>query len=72
MADLQYFSELNEDMEKVSRWLKESYWLSTEEKRKAMDYEEEISGQVLVPSNLVPIEDLGSFNLDGGENVDEL
>ena len=72
MADLQYFSELNEDMEKVSRWLKESYWLSTEEKRKAMDYEEEIRGQVLVPSNLVPIEDLGSLNLDGGENMDEL
>ena len=69
MTDLQYFTELQEDMDKVVGWLKESYWLSMEEKRRVMDYEEKVrSGDtVLVPSSLAPIEEVTMGNLDGGE-----
>lgn len=69
MTDLQYFPELSEDMEKIARWLKDCYWLSMEEKRRVMDYEEEYQGTVLVPGNLVPIEDLSGLDLSGGNDL---
>ena len=68
MTDLQYYSELSDDMEKVSKWLKDCYWLSMEEKRRVMDYEEEVKGTVLVPSGLSPLSDVLGGDLDGGED----
>lgn len=67
MTDLQYYSELNEDMDKTVSWLKDCYWLSMEEKRRVMDYEEEMQGTVLIPSGLSPLNDLVLSDLDGGE-----
>jgi HK97 family phage portal protein len=70
MTDLQYYTELQEDMAKVVQWLKDAYWLSMQEKRKVMDYEEQVrSGDtVLVPSNLMDITELTMPNLDGGDS----
>jgi HK97 family phage portal protein len=70
ITDLQYYTELNEDMEKVARWLKDCYWLSLEEKRRVMDYEEELRGTMLIPSNLVPLGDITGGDLDGGELIE--
>jgi phage portal protein BeeE len=71
MTDLQYYSELSDDMEKVSKWLKDCYWLSLEEKRRVMDYEEEMKeGTFLVPSSLVPLSDILLGDLDGGESLE--
>jgi phage portal protein BeeE len=42
ITDLSYYTELQEDMQKVVQWLKDAYWLSTDEKRRVMDYEEEV------------------------------
>jgi len=72
MTDLQYYPELQEDMEKVTKWLKDAYWLSNQEKRRAMDYEEEVRGTVLVPSSLTPLEDILAGSLDGGDDFSEL
>ena len=70
MTDLQYYTELQEDMQKVVMWLKDAYWLSMEEKRLVMDYEEQVrsSDTVLIPSNLMTMDELRAGNLDGGEN----
>lgn len=71
ITDLSYYTELQEDMQKVVQWLKDAYWLSTEEKRRVMDYEEQVrSGDtVLVPSNLIPMTEMLGANLDGGEDL---
>jgi phage portal protein BeeE len=71
MTDLQYYSELSDDMEKVAKWLKDCYWLSLEEKRRVMDYEEEMKeGTFLVPSSFVPLSDILLGDLDGGESLE--
>lgn len=70
ITDLQYFPEMQEDMQKVAQWLKDCYWLSMEEKRRVMDYEEEIQGTVLVPSNLVQLSDILTGDLDGGSSLE--
>jgi hypothetical protein len=61
-------------MDKMAGWLKDCYWLSTEEKRRAMDYEEKVKegDTVLVPSNLVPVGDITGGDLDGGDNFDDI
>jgi hypothetical protein len=37
-------------MTMMAGWLKDAYWLTIEEKRKVMDYEEQWSGTMLIPS----------------------
>lgn len=71
VTDLQYFPELLEDMARMSAWLKDAYWLTLEEKRAVMDYEEQWQGTMLVPSNLDTIENIKGADLDGG-NEDTL
>lgn len=68
ISDLQYYSELSEDREKQVKWLKDAYWLTMEEKRRVMDYEEDFDAdKVLVPSSLAMLSDI----LGGDLNVDE-
>lgn len=71
VTDLQYFPELQEDMVRISTWLKDAYWLTLEEKRQVMDYQEQWKGTMLIPSGLDSIENILAKPLDGG-NEDEL
>jgi HK97 family phage portal protein len=59
--DISSYVEMQEDMEKLTKWLAESWWLTPNEKREAQNYDQ--SGDVLMdnvyaPANIVPIEDL--------------
>ena len=68
VTDLQYFPELQEDMTRISTWLKEAYWLTVEEKREVMDYEEKWAGTMLIPSGMDTIENVtASKDLNGGD-----
>lgn len=69
VTDLQYFPELQEDMTRIAGWLKEAYWLTVQEKRAVMDYQEEWTGTMLVPSGVDIIENVtASTDLDGGND----
>lgn len=69
--DLSVFPELQEDMEKVAKWCKESYWMTGNEKRLAMyqdeDSDEPMMNTYLVPGTLRQISDLNPDAL-----IDEL
>lgn len=60
--DLSVYPELQEDMEKTMRIMKESYWITPNEKRIAMgfdeDADEEMMDRYLVPSGLTEISQL--------------
>ncbi len=58
ISDTQYFPELQEDRKDLSEWLSKAWWIKVNEKRRAMDYDEDPDGDVmLVPSGLVKLED---------------
>lgn len=65
ISDTQYYPELQEDRKQLSEWLGRSYWLTVNEKRRAMDYDDVPDGDVmLVPSGLVKLEDVVSDVVD--------
>jgi HK97 family phage portal protein len=65
--DLTVFPELQEDLEKTMRIMKESYWIKPNEKRIAMgfdeDTDEEMMEHYLVPSGLTDITQLNPENI---------
>lgn len=59
ISDTQYFPELQEDRKGLSEWLSRAWWITVNEKRRAMDYDEVPDGDVmLVPSGLVKLDDV--------------
>lgn len=59
--DINHFPELQQDLTKMVQGLKDAYWLTTNEKREQMGLEpivEDNMSKILVPSNLVPIDEL--------------
>ncbi|WP_268232051.1 phage portal protein [Sphingobacterium sp. UT-1RO-CII-1] len=65
ISDTQYFPELQENMKELSEWLDRSWWISTNEKRRVMDYDEVDGGDVmLVPMGLAPLEDVVSSTVE--------
>lgn len=58
ISDTQYYPELQEDRKDLATWLSQAWWVKVNEKRKAMDYDEEPDGDVmLVPSGMVKLQD---------------
>jgi hypothetical protein len=52
---------MQEDMERLTSWLNQSYWITPDEKRIAQGYDKISTAEmekIYVPANLVPIEDL--------------
>ena len=52
---------MQEDMQNLTEWLANSYWITPDEKRIAQGYDKISTPEmekVYVPANLVPIEDL--------------
>jgi hypothetical protein len=52
---------MQEDMAKLTDWLASSFWITPDEKRIAQGYDKISTpemGNIYVPANLVPIEDL--------------
>jgi HK97 family phage portal protein len=66
--DLTVFPELQEDLEKTMRIMKESWWIKPNEKRIAMgmdeDAEEEMMDHYLVPSGITDITNLNPENIE--------
>jgi HK97 family phage portal protein len=66
--DLSVFPELQEDMEKTMRIMKEAWWFTGNEKRLAMmadeDNEEEMMDKYLVPSGLTDISQLNPAEIE--------
>lgn len=59
ISDTQYFPELQEDRKDLSEWLSKAWWIKVNEKRRAMDYDEDPDGDVmLVPSGYIPLSDV--------------
>jgi phage portal protein BeeE len=59
--DFSSYPEMQEDMQKLTEWLANSYWITPDEKRIAQGYDKISTPEmerVYVPANLVPIEDL--------------
>jgi hypothetical protein len=59
---------MQEDMAKLTTWLANSYWITPDEKRIAQGYDKistKEMGNIYVPANLVPIEEL---SLDAAYN----
>ena len=72
VSDLQYYSELSEDREKQAKWLKDAYWLTTDEKRAVMDYGDEYDpSQILVPSGLATLSDVAGGDLNTSEESED-
>jgi HK97 family phage portal protein len=71
--DLSVYPELQEDLEKISKIMASSWWITPNEKRLAMgedeDTEEPMMGRYLVPSNLVDISTLDPAVLDAQMNM---
>jgi HK97 family phage portal protein len=60
--DVQAFPEMQKDMEKIVTQMKESWWITPNEKRDAMNYdriEESDMDRILVPANLTYLDELG-------------
>lgn len=58
ISDTQYYPELQEDRKDLATWLEQAWWIKVNEKRKAMDYDEDPDGDVmLVPSGMVKLQD---------------
>lgn len=74
MYDISHFPELQEDLGQMVNSLKDAYWLTPNEKREQMGLEpieDEYMGKVLVPSNLVPIDEMSiDVNLGLSNNGD--
>lgn len=71
ISDVQYFPELQEDRKNLATWLNQAWWIKVNEKRRAMDYDEDPDGDVmLVPSGLVKLEDAVADLVD--PNIDML
>lgn len=71
ISDTQYFPELQPDRKDLAQWLGQAWWVSVNEKRTAMDYEEVPNGdEFLVPSGLSRLEDVIAPMDD--PNVDQL
>ena len=65
ISDTQYYPELQEDRYKLSQWLSQAWWIKVNEKRVAMDYDEDPDGDVmLIPSGLSKLQDITSDLLD--------
>ena len=61
MSDTSYYPELREDMEKMANVGKTAYWLSSNEKRALMDYDDDPDPNMdkkLIPSGLRTLEDI--------------
>lgn len=59
ISDTQYYPELQEDRDKLSQWLSQAWWIKVNEKRAAMDYDEEPDGDVmLIPGGLTKLQDV--------------
>ncbi len=59
ISDTQYYPELQQDRKDIATWAGASWWLTINEKRKAMDYEQVPEGdEMLVPSGLSKLEDI--------------
>jgi phage portal protein BeeE len=66
--DFSSYPEMQEDMERLTSWLANSYWITPDEKRIAQGYDKistKEMGNIYVPANLVPIEEL---SLDAAYN----
>lgn len=71
ISDTQYFPELQQDRKDLAQWLSATRWLSINEQRAAMDYENIENGDViLVPSGYSSLEDVIAPMDD--PNVDQL
>lgn len=65
MSDTQYYPELQQNMKELADWLGAAWWIKVNEKRRAMDYDEEPGLNVmLVPGGLTKIEDIISPDQD--------
>ena len=72
VSDLQYYSELSEDREKQAKWLKDAYWLTTDETRAVMDYGDEYDpSQILVPSGLATLSDVAGGDLNTSDESED-
>jgi HK97 family phage portal protein len=59
--DFSSYPEMQEDMAKLTTWLASSFWITPDEKRIAQGYDKISTpemGNIYVPANLVPIEEL--------------
>lgn len=70
ISDTQYFPELQSDRKDLAQWASQAWWLTVNEKRKAMDYEEVQDGDLmLVPSGLAKYEDIIADQVDPDVNM---
>jgi HK97 family phage portal protein len=61
ISDTGYFPELEADREKQSKWLAQAWWITPNEKRTMMDYDDlpdENMDKVLVPGGVKTLEDI--------------
>lgn len=77
ISDTQYFPELQENRKEVAAWLSTSWWLSIDEKRRAMDYdnlENNEGSALLVPSGFSTLDDvvapIDNLNVDALDEAD--
>lgn len=64
--DSTVYVELQDDMEKLAKWLSQAYWFTGNEKRIYMNESENdnpMMNEILVPQNLIPLNDLNISEL---------
>lgn len=65
ISDTQYYPELQQNMKELSEWLDKAWWIKFNEKRRAMDYDDDPNGDVyLIPSGLSTLEDITTASQD--------
>lgn len=73
--DASFFPELKVDMAKVAATMAQCYWLTLQEKRDAMDYDDDESEpmlkQYLIPNNLTPINNLAYLEDELNRTIEE-
>ena len=72
--DMQVFSELQDDMQQQVTSLSQAWWLTGNEKRLAMGktpFDNETMDNILVPSGLIPIDEMNYSEYDGTTNEDD-
>lgn len=61
ISDTQYYPELQQNMKELSEWLDRAWWITPNEKRRAMDYDEVPDGDlVLAPIGMTTLSDIVS------------
>lgn len=64
--DYSAFPEMHSDMEKLAKWLKDSHWLTLNEKREAQDYDRsDLPGMddAYIPNNVIPVSRVSEIDL---------